>query len=93
LLEVTRSPSLFHDRGREVRSFFGRSGGSAGLPPFAQDDPTGALHKGSRVRHPTLGPGVVLETDGEGENAKLTIYFDRSGKRRLLARYANLESL
>jgi len=92
LLEVTRSPSLFSDRGHGVRTFFGRSGG-AEPPPFARDDDSEAFRKGSRVRHPTLGPGVVLETDGEGGDAKLTIYFDRSGKRRLLARYANLEPL
>ena len=43
------------------------------------------------VRHPTLGKGVVLKVDGEGDNAKITVYFDRSGKRRLLAKYAGLQ--
>ena len=93
LLQVTRSPSLFGDRGRGVRSFFGRSDAGTEPPPFARDEDSGGLEKGTRVRHPTLGPGVVLETDGTGGDAKLTIYFDRSGKRRLLARYANLERL
>jgi DNA helicase-2/ATP-dependent DNA helicase PcrA len=97
LLEVTRSPELFSDsRGQTVRSFFGRSGGFGGAsetPPFAASGEPSAWQKGSRVRHPTLGAGVILETDGEGSDAKLTVYFDRSGKRRLLARYANLEPI
>jgi DNA helicase-2/ATP-dependent DNA helicase PcrA len=52
-----------------------------------------ALRRGSRVRHPTLGHGVVLELEGQGEDAKITVYFDRTGKRKLIARYANLEML
>ena len=47
----------------------------------------------SLVRHPTLGPGVVLEMDGEGDEARLTVYFEKSGKRKLVAKFANLEML
>jgi DNA helicase-2/ATP-dependent DNA helicase PcrA len=50
-----------------------------------------AVRRGSRVRHPTLGHGVVLELEGQGEEAKITVFFDRTGKRKLIARYANLE--
>ena len=42
-------------------------------------------------RHPTLGLGVVLDSEGEGDGQKLTVFFDRSGKRKLVAKYANLE--
>jgi DNA helicase-2/ATP-dependent DNA helicase PcrA len=51
------------------------------------------LRRGSRVRHPTLGHGVVLELEGQGEDAKITVFFERSGKRKLIARFANLEEL
>jgi DNA helicase II / ATP-dependent DNA helicase PcrA len=51
------------------------------------------VRRGSRVRHPTLGHGVVLELEGLGEEAKITVFFDRAGKRKLIARYANLEVL
>jgi len=54
-------------------------------------EPVRGPRRGSRVRHPTLGSGVVLEIDGEGEDAKLTVFFDRAGKKRLVARYASLE--
>lgn len=51
------------------------------------------IHRGTRVLHPTLGQGVVLELEGSGGGAKITVYFDHSGKRRLVAKYANLEPL
>jgi DNA helicase-2/ATP-dependent DNA helicase PcrA len=51
------------------------------------------LRRGGRVRHPTLGHGVVLELEGHGEDAKITVYFEKAGKRKLIARFANLETL
>jgi DNA helicase-2/ATP-dependent DNA helicase PcrA len=51
------------------------------------------VRRGSRVRHPTLGHGVVLELEGQGEDAKITVFFDKTGKRKLIARFANLEML
>jgi DNA helicase-2/ATP-dependent DNA helicase PcrA len=58
-------------------------------PPTSRVD----LVKGKGVRHPLLGPGVILDVEGEGENAKLTVYFDKAGKRRLIFKYAGLEPL
>jgi DNA helicase-2/ATP-dependent DNA helicase PcrA len=58
-----------------------------------EEPPRRAVKRGSRVRHPTLGQGVVLELDGQGEEAKITVFFERAGKRKLVARYANLELL
>jgi len=61
--------------------------------PAAPAAPRRAIKRGSRVRHPTLGPGVVLEMEGEGDEARLTVYFEKSGKRKLVAKFANLEML
>jgi DNA helicase-2/ATP-dependent DNA helicase PcrA len=74
-------------QGRAVYQFFGRQ-----VPEDPVAEGSG-VRKGSRVRHPTLGPGVVLETHGEGDDARLTVFFERAGKRKLVARYANLEPL
>ncbi|HEX6201403.1 MAG TPA: hypothetical protein VF100_00285, partial [Thermoanaerobaculia bacterium] len=52
-----------------------------------------AVRRGSRVRHPTLGEGVVLELEGEGDHLKYTIFFKNAGKKKMIARYANLEVL
>jgi DNA helicase-2/ATP-dependent DNA helicase PcrA len=90
-LEVSESPELFYDqRTAGAYSFFGRQ-----TPPEMAilDDTGGGLRKGRRVRHPTLGEGVVMAFDGDGDSAKITVFFDRAGKRKLVAKYANLEFL
>ncbi len=96
IVNVTRSPELFYDeRSSGVASFFDRGRGTAAPssrgPQSSQAYP--GLKKGRRVRHATLGEGVVLELDGDGLEGKLTVYFDRVGKRRLAAKYAKLEVL
>jgi len=58
-------------------------------PEFNQDLPR--FVKGERVRHPTFGPGAVLEISGFGPDLKVTVNFDSVGRKKLLARYADLE--
>ncbi len=90
-LSVSESPALFAGpRLTGVYTFYDRA------VPFADDEPAGppgTLRKGQRVRHPTLGEGVVLDVEGDPTTGKLTVYFDAAGKRRLVARYAHLELL
>jgi DNA helicase II / ATP-dependent DNA helicase PcrA len=103
-LNITESPSLFrrpHQAAGTVYSFFGRksSPGSRSdpsiepIPGADHTDEGGPLVTGSRVLHTTLGPGRVLEIDGQGENMKLVVYFDKVGKRKLIAKYAHLQVL
>lgn len=91
LLEVTESPDLLYDdHTRGVYSYFG------GRVPdeFDQEiDDHEGLRRGCRVRHPSLGEGLLLDVEGEGENCKLTVYFESVGKRKLVAKYANLQPL
>ncbi len=103
LVREHSSPSLFDPgRARGVYAFFGEGRPAAGSPvraassePVAQaavaGGPASPYRRGSRVRHPSLGSGIVLEIDGSGDAAKLTVFFEREGKRRLVAKYANLE--
>ncbi len=90
LLDVTESPSLFRtERTRGVDEFFGRARAAA---TEADSDSGGRRPKrGARVRHPTLGHGVILELEGTGDDTKITVFFDRAGKKKLIARYASLE--
>jgi DNA helicase-2/ATP-dependent DNA helicase PcrA len=91
LLEVTESPSLYATaRTRPIDEFFGRERTAAASPLDEPAHPR-APRRGSRVRHPTLGHGVVLELEGSGEETKITVFFDRAGKKKLVARYASLE--
>jgi DNA helicase-2/ATP-dependent DNA helicase PcrA len=99
LLRVHESPSLFRaPRADGVYSFFGRRRPGDDRTfgeqvADALDGEGGPLSRGARVRHPSLGEGVILAFEGAGEQAKYTVFFDRAGKRKLLAKYASLERL
>jgi len=49
------------------------------------------LVPGMQVRHPMFGQGQVMHVEGSGGDARITVYFPRGGKKKLIARYANLE--
>ncbi|MGH9464129.1 MAG: ATP-dependent helicase, partial [Thermoanaerobaculia bacterium] len=95
-LAVAESPMLFAGpRMRGVYTFHERSPEAYPMP-FGDPDAGeagGAIRRGQRVRHPTLGEGVVLAVEGDPSTGKLTVYFDAAGKRRLVARYAHLEPI
>ena len=91
LLEITESPDLFYDqRTSGAYAFFGRRTQAASE---LEESSPGGLRRGGRVRHASLGEGVILDLEGEGESAKITVFFDRVGKRKLVAKFANLELL
>jgi DNA helicase-2/ATP-dependent DNA helicase PcrA len=99
LVEVTQSPSLFvSDRTRGVYSFFERDREVEDLPVWREPSAPGAhatqrFKRGARVRHAHLGEGTVMDTEGDGEMMKITVYFERAGKRKLVAKYAGLEAV
>ncbi len=88
-LKIHESPELFYGpRTRGAYAFFGRSA----TEDFELDQDSGDhLQRGRRVRHSTLGDGVLLDMEGEGRNSKITVFFERVGKRKLIAKYANLK--
>jgi DNA helicase-2/ATP-dependent DNA helicase PcrA len=57
--------------------------------------PTGAagLKKGQRVRHGKYGEGTILMREGDGEDAKLTVLFNRHGMKKLMEKFANLQKI
>jgi len=50
-----------------------------------------SLLPGMQVRHPMFGTGQVMMVEGSGTDARITVYFPRGGKKKLIAKYANLE--
>ena len=60
--------------------------GRSGAPKKA-----GGWALGTRVKHPKYGEGTVYRREGEGENAKLTVQFQRFGLKKLVEKYAQLE--
>jgi len=86
-------------------SFGGSYSGTSTPMPKAQ--PSGGLNfgggelsgevegfpKGCKVMHPTFGEGVVRGGEGEGEKAKVSVYFPRLGLKKLVVKYAPLEKI
>jgi DNA helicase-2/ATP-dependent DNA helicase PcrA len=65
------------------------------IRPAAQrtETPRGELKRGARVRHDQFGDGTILTMEGNGPEAKLTVYFDRAGSKKFIAKYAKLTRL
>ena len=58
-----------------------------------EDQSAGGISRGARVRHPTFGKGEVIHVEPVAGDLKLTIRFATVGRKKLLARYANLERM
>jgi len=48
------------------------------------------LKRGQRVRHEQFGVGTILTMEGHGPDAKLSVYFERHGTKKFIARFAKL---
>jgi DNA helicase-2/ATP-dependent DNA helicase PcrA len=77
---------------RNVRRYFGVPGADRD-PAESGADARVAFRPGSKVRHPKYGYGTVLRREGQGEHTKLTVSFPGFGVKKLMERYAELESL
>lgn len=75
----TRSPARENDRGFEAQSFADE--GDAGSP----------LTNGMRVRHPTFGVGTIYQTEGAGDQMKVSVLFADQTIKKFVAKYARLE--
>lgn len=67
---------------------------SANIPraprPAPRPEP-GGLPLGQRVSHNKFGEGVVLQSEGNGENARVQVNFDDAGSKWLALSHAKLE--
>ena len=62
----------------------------AAIKPAAKTESKSDLKRGQRVRHEMFGDGTILTMEGSGPDAKLTVYFDRAGSKKFIAKYAKL---
>jgi DNA helicase-2/ATP-dependent DNA helicase PcrA len=77
-----------------IAEFFASRGTKFVRPKVNVAEPVGArgFRPGQRVRHPKYGEGVVYRREGDGDDAKLTVQFSRFGLKKLVEKYAQLES-
>jgi DNA helicase-2/ATP-dependent DNA helicase PcrA len=59
----------------------------------AASGPSASYPVGTRVRHPTLGEGVVRASEGAGDRERVTVLFGGFGLRKLAVAVARLEAL
>lgn len=83
---VGSAERFLRERGREPRKLAG-GGLRLGAPPRG----SGRWKLGAQVRHPKFGLGTILNCEGEGEDAKLTVSFPGYGQKKFVERYAALE--
>jgi DNA helicase-2/ATP-dependent DNA helicase PcrA len=83
-----------------IARFFGGKPGLLARPASSHPgmdlpEPKGAagLKKGQRVRHAKYGEGTILMREGDGEDAKLTVAFNRHGLKKLMEKFANLQRI
>jgi DNA helicase II / ATP-dependent DNA helicase PcrA len=66
-------------------------------PAYKQLEPHkksgGVWTLGTRVKHAKYGYGTILRTEGSGDDLKLTVSFISYGLKKMIARYAELETV
>jgi DNA helicase-2/ATP-dependent DNA helicase PcrA len=85
-----------------IAQFFAERGMAAPRPPAAQAtepaEPAPAVKRkrglgvGAVIRHPRYGQGTVLRREGEGEDAKITVSFPGYGLKKLIAKFAGIQT-
>jgi ATP-dependent DNA helicase UvrD/PcrA len=77
-----------------IAEFFASRGKKFSRPKVEVEAPTGkrGFRPGQRVKHPKYGEGTVFKREGDGEDAKITVQFPRFGLKKLVEKYAQLES-
>ena len=79
-----------------VANFFAARGQKfGGRPKLPVPEPTGktGLQKNVRVRHPKYGEGLVVQREGDGDDAKITVQFQQHGVKKLVEKFAQLQIL
>ncbi len=99
--EDTASPAGgdAHSIDNIAKFFGGKAGvtrpGALARPAMEIATPGGAtgLKRGDRVRHAKYGEGSVMMREGDGEDTKLSVVFDRHGLKKLMEKFANLRKI
>ncbi len=85
-----RSGSLSGDRPHGSSGGSGSGTGSGMTIEYDSDAGGGTWSPGMAVIHPKFGAGKIMQCEGTGENARLTVFFKNVGQKKLVARLAKL---
>jgi DNA helicase-2/ATP-dependent DNA helicase PcrA len=87
------APSPARDTVKNIASFFENAPvqfDPSAIRAMHTEGQRAELKRGARVRHEQFGEGTILTMEGNGPDAKLTVYFDRAGSKKFIAKYARL---
>ncbi len=59
--------------------------------PLPKGAKPGSLSRGVRVRHQRYGLGEIVRREGDGEEAKVTVMFQRHGLKKMVVKFAGLQ--
>jgi len=68
-----------------------RSASGSGSSGSSSSSGAGKFKVGTRVRHAKFGVGLIVKSEGEGDNVKLTINFPGYGQKKMVEKFAGLE--
>lgn len=68
-----------------------RSASGSGSSGSSGSSGAGKFKVGTRVRHAKFGVGLIVKSEGEGDNVKLTINFPGYGQKKMVEKFAGLE--
>jgi DNA helicase-2/ATP-dependent DNA helicase PcrA len=60
---------------------------------FSDESSGNPYSKGMKIRHPTFGIGSIFQTEGTGEQLKVSVVFNDNTVKKFVAKYARLEIL
>jgi DNA helicase-2/ATP-dependent DNA helicase PcrA len=84
---------FFAERGVAAPPPPGPAPRAAGLPaPAAVSKKKRGLGIGATVRHPRYGRGTILRREGEGDDTKITVSFPGYGLKKLMAKFAGIQT-
>ncbi len=75
--------------GKKTKNMASNLGYSNNLQKFAPDNPD-KFQAGMFVEHPRFGKGKILNIEGTPPNSKATVFFNSSGQKQLLLKFAKL---
>jgi DNA helicase II / ATP-dependent DNA helicase PcrA len=53
----------------------------------------GRFRSGEKVRHPSFGDGIVVKSNGTGDQEQVSVLFPGHGEKKFLASMARLDKL
>jgi DNA helicase-2/ATP-dependent DNA helicase PcrA len=58
---------------------------------YSSPEQDSGFYVGQRVLHPTFGEGILVNAEGNGQQARVQVNFDKHGSKWLVLAYANLQ--